>query len=131
MSKRRKLKAGKPEAFAKASNIIEQEIEALNSRIKQLLKELECAISSSLSRSARVAAVIAKINDEGFDALLVLEATVGLSHQKEDVRLGNELVRTRAANSASRKPRRTACCGVMPVIRHEAGCGRISGAGWQ
>jgi len=63
------------------------------------MKELEHAISGSLSRSTRVAEVIAKINDEGFDVFLILEATVGLSRQKEGTRLGSELVGTRAVNS--------------------------------
>ncbi len=63
------------------------------------MKELECAISGSLSRSSRVAEAITKINDEGFDIFLTLEATVGLSRQKEKARVESELVGTRAANS--------------------------------
>jgi hypothetical protein len=63
------------------------------------MKELECAISGSLSRSSRVAEVIAKINDEGFDIFLILEATIGLSQQKEEARTGSELVGARATNS--------------------------------
>jgi hypothetical protein len=63
------------------------------------MKELEGAISDSLSTSSRVAEVIAKINEEGFDAFLILEASVGLSRQKGEERIRSELVGTRAANA--------------------------------
>ena len=55
----------------------------MNPRLKQLMQELKYAISGSLSQSERVAHVIAKINDQGFDAFVALEAIVGLSPLEE------------------------------------------------
>jgi len=55
----------------------------VNPRLKQLLKELEDAISGAVSASDRVAQVITKINHEGFDAVLMLEATIGISRLQE------------------------------------------------
>jgi len=69
---------------------------AVNTRLKQLMKELGEAINGSLSESEQIAQVIAKIKEEGFDVFLVLEATVGFNrHEDETADAPPELVGTR------------------------------------
>jgi hypothetical protein len=73
----------------------------VNTRLKQLMKDLGEAINGSLSESEQIARVIAKIKDEGFDVFLVLEATVGFNrHEQNDeaVDASPELVGTRQKN---------------------------------
>ena len=72
----------------------------MNTRLKQLMKELGEAINGSLSESEQIAQVIAKIKDEGFDIFLVLEATIGFNrHNNEDAaETPPELVGTRRKN---------------------------------
>jgi hypothetical protein len=58
--------------------------EGVNEELKRLIKELGDAINGSLSESEEIAEAIAKIKTEGYDVLLVLEATVGFSKREED-----------------------------------------------
>jgi hypothetical protein len=71
----------------------------VNPRIKELMKELADAISGSMSESEQIAHVIGKINDEGFDIFLMLEATVGVSRLAESAHASRELVGMRNKNS--------------------------------
>lgn len=66
----------------------------MNTRFKQLMKELGEAINGSLAESEQIAQVIARIKDEGFDVFLVLEATVGFNRHDEET-AKPELVGTR------------------------------------
>jgi hypothetical protein len=66
----------------------------VNTRLKQLMKELGEAINGSLSESEQIAQVIARIKDEGFDVFLVLEATIGFNRHDEEAP-APELVGTR------------------------------------
>ena len=52
-------------------------------RLKQLIKQLGRAIDESLSESATIAEVIGKIKKEGYDVLLVLEATIGFNRRSQ------------------------------------------------
>ncbi len=52
-------------------------------RLKELIKRLVHAIDESLSDSESIAEVIGEIKKEGYDALLVLEATIGFSKQSQ------------------------------------------------
>ena len=70
----------------------------MNTRLKQLMKELGDAINGSLSESEPIANVISKIKEEGFDVFLVLEATIGFNRRDEAVDTP-ELVGTRSKNS--------------------------------
>ena len=71
----------------------------MNTRLKQLMKQLGEAINGSLSESEQIAQVIAKIKDEGFDIFLVLEATIGFNrHDEEAAEAPPELVGTRKKN---------------------------------
>ena len=73
----------------------------MNTRFKQLMKELGEAINGSLAESEQIAQVISRIKEEGFDVFLVLEATVGFNRQNQDddaADVPSELVGARAKN---------------------------------
>lgn len=55
----------------------------MEQRLKDLSKELGRAIDESLSGSEEIAEVIAEIRKQGFDVLLVLEATIGFNRRTE------------------------------------------------
>lgn len=51
----------------------------LDDRFKHLIKELGLAIDNSLSESERIAEVMGRIREAGYDLFLVLEVTVGFN----------------------------------------------------
>ena len=51
----------------------------MNPRIKQLIQQLGEAIHESVSDSDQISGVVREIREEGFDVLLMLEATIGLN----------------------------------------------------
>jgi len=55
-----------------------------NPNIKQLIQKLGEAIHESVSESENIAGVVRDIREEGFDVLLMLEATIGLNEVEED-----------------------------------------------
>lgn len=55
----------------------------MEQRLKDLSKELGRAIDESLSGSEEIAEVIAEIRKQGYDVLLVLEATIGFNRRTE------------------------------------------------
>ena len=60
----------------------------LDTRMKQLLRELGRAINESVSESDRIHRAIARIKANGFDVFLMLDAIVGLN--KRDAAAGAE-----------------------------------------
>jgi len=52
---------------------------ALNQNVKKLIQKLGEAIHESVSESEHIAGVVKNIRDQGFDVLLMLEATIGLN----------------------------------------------------
>src|SRR5271155_5220891 len=52
---------------------------ALNQKVKNLIKKLGEAIHESVSESEDIAVVVKNIREQGFDVLLMLEATIGLN----------------------------------------------------
>jgi hypothetical protein len=52
---------------------------ALNQNVKKLIQKLGEAIHESVSESEHIAGVVKNIREEGFDVLLMLEATIGLN----------------------------------------------------
>jgi hypothetical protein len=52
---------------------------ALNQKVKQLIQKLGEAIHESVSESEHIAGVVKNIRDQGFDVMLMLEATIGLN----------------------------------------------------
>jgi predicted nucleic acid-binding protein len=54
----------------------------LSDELKEKLKNLGLSISSALQDSHAIIESVASIRDSGYDLFLVLEATIGLSHNK-------------------------------------------------
>jgi hypothetical protein len=52
---------------------------ALNQRVKNLIQKLGEALHESVSESEHIAGVVKNIRDQGFDVMLMLEATIGLN----------------------------------------------------
>ena len=67
-------------------------VDGLNDNLKQLIKNLGEAINDSLSESEEIAEAIAKIKLEGYDVLLVLEATIGFSKREEETEEAENMV---------------------------------------
>lgn len=55
-----------------------------NQTIKQLIQKLGEAIHESVSESEDIAGVVRDIREEGFEVLLMLEATIGLNEVEEE-----------------------------------------------
>ena len=55
----------------------------VDERVKQLIAEFSEAIKDSLLESEQIAGIVAKIRAGGYDVFLVLNATIGLTEQKE------------------------------------------------
>ncbi len=66
----------------------------MNQQVKKLIQKLGEAIHESVAESESIAGVVKNIRDEGFDVLLMLEATIGL----------NEVVEDEAAESGDAEP---------------------------
>ncbi len=56
----------------------------INPRIKELIQQLGEAIHESVSDSEQISGVVREIREEGFDVLLMLEATIGLNEVSAD-----------------------------------------------
>jgi hypothetical protein len=56
----------------------------LNQKVKHLIQKLGEAIHESVSESESIAGVVKNIREQGFDVLLMLEATIGLNEVEED-----------------------------------------------
>ena len=57
---------------------------ALNNQVKNLIQKLGEAIHESVSESESIADVVREIREQGFDVLLMLEATIGLNQVEEE-----------------------------------------------
>ena len=57
---------------------------ALNQQVKDLIQKLGEAIHESVSESESIADVVREIRQQGFDVLLMLEATIGLNQVEEE-----------------------------------------------
>jgi hypothetical protein len=55
----------------------------LNQQVKDLIQKLGEAIHESVSESDQIAGVVREIREQGFDVLLMLEATIGLNEVEE------------------------------------------------
>ena len=56
----------------------------MNQKVKNLIKKLGEAIHESVSESEDIAGVVKNIREQGFDVLLMLEATIGLNEVTEE-----------------------------------------------
>lgn len=57
---------------------------ALNQEVKNLIQKLGEAIHESVSESEQIADVVREIREQGFDVLLMLEATIGLNQVEDE-----------------------------------------------
>ena len=57
---------------------------SLNQKVKNLIQKLGEAIHESVSESEHIAGVVKNIREQGFDVLLMLEATIGLNEVDSD-----------------------------------------------
>jgi uncharacterized protein (UPF0335 family) len=57
---------------------------ALKQQVKDLIQKLGEAIHESVSDSDQIAGVVREIREQGFDVMLMLEATIGLNEVDED-----------------------------------------------
>jgi uncharacterized protein (UPF0335 family) len=57
---------------------------ALNKKVKALIQQLGEAIHETVSESEDIAGVVKDIREQGFDVLLMLEATIGLNEVEEE-----------------------------------------------
>jgi hypothetical protein len=55
----------------------------LNQKLKKLVQQLGEAIHESVSESPQIAGVVADIRRQGFEVMLMLEATIGLNEVEE------------------------------------------------
>ena len=58
---------------------------ALNQQVKNLIQKLGEAIHESVSESEQISGVVQEIRKQGFDVLLMLEATIGLNEVEDEV----------------------------------------------
>ncbi len=56
----------------------------MNQKVKNLIQKLGEAIHESVSESEQIAGVVRNIREQGFDVLLMLEATIGLNEVESD-----------------------------------------------
>ena len=56
----------------------------MNQKVKNLIQKLGEAIHESVSESEDIAGVVKNIREQGFDVLLMLEATIGLNQVEAD-----------------------------------------------
>ena len=57
----------------------------MNQKVKKLIQKLGEAIHESVSESENIAGVVKNIREQGFDVLLMLEATIGLNEVEDEV----------------------------------------------
>ena len=62
----------------------------MNQNVKNLIQKLGEAIHESVSESENIAGVVKNIREEGFDVLLMLEATIGLNQVDGGATTGDE-----------------------------------------
>ena len=61
----------------------------MNQQVKDLIQKLGEAIHESVSESDQISGVVREIREQGFDVLLMLEATIGFN-KREDAEEGEE-----------------------------------------
>ena len=60
----------------------------MNQKVKNLIQKLGEAIHESVSESENIAGVVKNIRDQGFDVMLMLEATIGLNQVETEAEEG-------------------------------------------
>ena len=62
----------------------------MNQKVKNLIQKLGEAIHESVSESEDIAGVVKNIREQGFDVLLMLEATIGLNEVETEAEEPNQ-----------------------------------------
>lgn len=62
----------------------------MNQQVKDLIQKLGEAIHESVSDSDQIAGVVREIREQGFDVLLMLEATIGLNEVEDEPEVTDE-----------------------------------------
>ena len=62
----------------------------MNQKVKNLIQKLGEAIHESVSESEDIAGVVKNIREQGFDVLLMLEATIGLNEVETEAEESTE-----------------------------------------
>ena len=68
----------------------------MNQKVKNLIQKLGEAIHESVSESEDIAGVVKNIREQGFDVLLMLEATIGLNEVEAEVEEASEAIEEEA-----------------------------------
>lgn len=78
----RQSKVAKTKAARINQTVADPEAE-LNKKVRTLIQKLGEAIHESVSESEDIAGVVGEIREQGFDVMLMLEATIGLNELEE------------------------------------------------
>lgn len=62
----------------------------MNQKVKNLIQKLGEAIHESVSESENIAGVVKNLREQGFDVLLMLEATIGLNQVEDEATTDTE-----------------------------------------
>lgn len=62
----------------------EASLNQMNQKVKILIQQLGEAIHESVAESENIAGVVKNIREQGFDVLLMLEATIGLNQVENE-----------------------------------------------
>lgn len=68
----------------------------MNQKVKNLIQKLGEAIHESVSESEDIAGVVKNIREQGFDVLLMLEATIGLNEVEAEADESGDLLESPA-----------------------------------
>ncbi len=70
----------------------------MNQRLRSLIQQLGEAIHESVSESEQISGVVQDIRKQGFDVLLMLEATIGLNEVEQTPTSGTEALKKENAD---------------------------------
>lgn len=102
----------------------------MNQQVKDLIQKLGEAIHESVAESEAIAGVVREIREQGFDVLLMLEATIGLNEVEDD----DETAEGDEGNEAAHGPFTRNDLTFLKSLRitteeHEAGAGGDTAGG--
>lgn len=83
LPERRQSNVAKTKAVRINQTVADPEAE-LNKKVRTLIQKLGEAIHESVSESEDIAGVVGEIREQGFDVMLMLEATIGLNELGEE-----------------------------------------------
>lgn len=75
---------------------------ALDERVRSILRELGAALNGAVSSSEKVQELLQKVRNEGYDAWLILDATVALERRGRRSSAALPSIRRGAATAAAR-----------------------------